>query len=643
MALVPHKITALAESDAQGTNGSNIVAGAVVSLYDTNGTAVTLFDDAAGANGSTAKTTDATGQVVVYVTAGEYDEEVNGSIRRRVVVGAKEITTLQLIDRVRPAQDGDVITTTGFTSGGDGGGAQWKATATTVLTPSQSPADRGAAELVDGSGRLWVLVEEGAYNVKSFGATGSGLLDDLDSIQSAFNAVENNSGGSVFFPSGDYLVRESIKIPSNTMVYGYGESSKVFTKAAVFTGVNKPPYNSVNAEYTASIFRNKGFLSNVIQDENIVIRDLKIETDPAISIANQGRHGIKIRKARNVMVEGCTFGFTDSSVAFLACRYTLITKCSSAGFFNCAWDHWEGAEFATVTECFAETGESAQLVNFNAEATDAANHGNGLTASNFVMTSCQFKYTGDEGGVIQLEPINNSNTVKNVLVESCVFENVSIAARRGTQNVTISGCLFYNFTAGNIRSVITSQQESGGPIPKNISILGNRIIDAKTSEANIAAIRIWSDGYLIEGNTLTGDTANAALSVSDFIGKIGVNDFEEQATSLGVIGNGKLSQFEEPLSLDNLWQNTGDPYYNAAYFKDDFQTVYLRGNITGGTQNLRAFALPPKLRPKKTLILAATSNGAYCQIRVDSEAAGGGVVPITGNSNVSLDGISFKI
>lgn len=88
MALVPHKITALAISDADGTDGKNIVAGAVVSLYDTDGNAVILFDDENGSNGSTVKQTDNEGVVVVYVEEGEYDEEVNGSTRRRVLVGS---------------------------------------------------------------------------------------------------------------------------------------------------------------------------------------------------------------------------------------------------------------------------------------------------------------------------------------------------------------------------------------------------------------------------------------------------------------------------------------------------------------------------------------------------------------------------
>lgn len=84
MALVPHKVTALAESDAQGTNGKNIVENAVVSLYKTNGVAATLYDDENGTNGSTVKTTDTKGQVVVFVEPGNYDEEVNGSTRRRI-------------------------------------------------------------------------------------------------------------------------------------------------------------------------------------------------------------------------------------------------------------------------------------------------------------------------------------------------------------------------------------------------------------------------------------------------------------------------------------------------------------------------------------------------------------------------------
>lgn len=78
MALVPYTITALAESDAQGTDGKNIVAGATCSMYSQpSDSVVTLYDDAAGSNGSTAKVTGANGQVVVYVEPGSYRVSVN--------------------------------------------------------------------------------------------------------------------------------------------------------------------------------------------------------------------------------------------------------------------------------------------------------------------------------------------------------------------------------------------------------------------------------------------------------------------------------------------------------------------------------------------------------------------------------------
>jgi hypothetical protein len=87
MNLVPITITALAESDATGTDGKNIVAGAVVTLQTPSGGVVTMFDNAAGANGSTAKTTNANGFVVVFVPVGEYQLFINGNARGRVVGG----------------------------------------------------------------------------------------------------------------------------------------------------------------------------------------------------------------------------------------------------------------------------------------------------------------------------------------------------------------------------------------------------------------------------------------------------------------------------------------------------------------------------------------------------------------------------
>ena len=109
MALVPYTITALAESDAQGTDGKNIVAGATCSMYSQpSDTVVTLYDDAAGSNGSTAKVTGANGQVVVYVEQGRYRVNVNAS-DSFVTVSSDvpiDIDTFANLAASSPVQDG---------------------------------------------------------------------------------------------------------------------------------------------------------------------------------------------------------------------------------------------------------------------------------------------------------------------------------------------------------------------------------------------------------------------------------------------------------------------------------------------------------------------------------------------------------
>jgi hypothetical protein len=80
MSLVPYTITALerdvADADA---SGKQVIVGATCSMFiQPANTAVQLYDNAAGSNGSTAKTTGANGQVTVYIEPAEYRVAVNG-------------------------------------------------------------------------------------------------------------------------------------------------------------------------------------------------------------------------------------------------------------------------------------------------------------------------------------------------------------------------------------------------------------------------------------------------------------------------------------------------------------------------------------------------------------------------------------
>ena len=176
MALVPHRITALAESDADGTDGKNIVAGAVASLFDLEGNAVTLFDDENGTNGSTAKTTDATGQVVVWVTPGEYREAVNGSTLRTISIGGNsptEVQTFTSLQLYRPVKNGQSFI------------CQERANAKYIVQPIIYIPQTG--DVTFANGRVGALQLNGGANVAWFGAVGDGVADDTQAIQDAIN------------------------------------------------------------------------------------------------------------------------------------------------------------------------------------------------------------------------------------------------------------------------------------------------------------------------------------------------------------------------------------------------------------------------------------------------------------------------
>lgn len=68
-----------------------------------------------------------------------------------------------------------------------------------------------------------------ALNVKDFGAVGDGVTDDTAALNAAMTAA---AGERLYFPSGTYLTSESVKIPSNTEIFGDGWASSVIKLTA---------------------------------------------------------------------------------------------------------------------------------------------------------------------------------------------------------------------------------------------------------------------------------------------------------------------------------------------------------------------------------------------------------------------------
>lgn len=72
--------------------------------------------------------------------------------------------------------------------------------------------------------RLQEQVSGAARSVRVYGAIGDGVTDDTDAIQAAIDAVEDDGGGIVFFPLGDYLHTGFTPAANVRLVYVVGDS-----------------------------------------------------------------------------------------------------------------------------------------------------------------------------------------------------------------------------------------------------------------------------------------------------------------------------------------------------------------------------------------------------------------------------------
>ena len=104
-----------------------------------------------------------------------------------------------------------------------------------------------------------------------------------------------------------------------------------------------------------------------------------------------------------------------------------------------------------------------------------------------------------------------------------------------------------------------------------------------------------------------------------------------------------IYEWQSP-TFTNSWDNVGGSYYNAAYVKDAWNRVRLRGRIDTGASTSAAFTLPAEFRPNATMhfVCDGTNNSGIATARVSITSSGVLTPTISGTSiEVSLDGICF--
>lgn len=116
------------------------------------------------------------------------------------------------------------------------------------------------------------------------------------------------------------------------------------------------------------------------------------------------------------------------------------------------------------------------------------------------------------------------------------------------------------------------------------------------------------------------------------------DDSQEGSEAWHVVGSDPLGA-----NFAGTWTNFGGGLSVAAYYRDPFGVVHLKGQVAGGTVGTTIYGLPPGYRPSERLDVAvgtAAGDGASTV----SLMTNGTIVPAVaaGNTRVSLDGVTFR-
>lgn len=134
-------------------------------------------------------------------------------------------------------------------------------------------------------------------------------------------------------------------------------------------------------------------------------------------------------------------------------------------------------------------------------------------------------------------------------------------------------------------------------------------------------------------STITGTNAegsSTSFARADHDHAIAVQDWIE-------VGSGGSAP-----AFQNSWANSGGGNAPAGFYKDPFGVVRGRGRVSGGTVGQAIFAFPAGYRPQYLVDLPAISNFTSTGSRIVVNTDGRVVLTVGSNTQVSLDGISFR-
>ncbi len=269
------------------------------------------------------------------------------------------------------------------------------------------------------------IVPADAVSVRKFGALGTGILDDTNALQNALN-----SGNTLVFPAGVYIINKTLNVKPNTKIYGAAG-------AVIKTGINM-----------------KGTLLTLgryfyIRDaDNCVINNIKFQQSiQSFKLAQWGSACIYLEDSANGKF---TYNFFDFNLPYSNTGYIAIWAGGNATRNTLI----KGNRLISAGIEYAENGAGGTVVDANRISNAPANgivaHGNtpvyctGNVVTNNIIENSGYMGIEDWGNIDGT--VIRNNTIKGTGKNPVNHDAIGISAvgvNTVVANNSITDAVFY--------------------------------------------------------------------------------------------------------------------------------------------------------------------------------------------------------
>ena len=419
-------------------------------------------------------------------------------------------------------------------------------------------------------------------NVRDFGAKGDGITDDSAAIQAALDLQ-----GRVYIPAGTYLVNTTLRIKSNTKLYGDGIEATILKEGG--DGTTLPGMNT-------SILENQAYVdtdpagNDSMHVENIAFHGQRsvAVADGSATSSNKGIGGVYFQYASRSRIRDCYFkdgwsgfvitgtrtGFNSQSQnSIFDCTVFNATSWSQNGNAGVPRGILLGTAFTYMRGCSTKTCATGFYLGAAQLVVDACNafnwtYDNGFycLATELAMSNCRAdggnaSFPDGFGNGITLA-YNTGAQLTNCFVQDCSNMGFRIHAPQRNTNLTNCSAINcgYGFRAENTLdftgATVTAANETITPVPTqpaNTVTVRMVTVDLGTP---ISGTLFTADGWInMSGATAAG--FNGSFPIYSISGNI-IKYISEDAVVGSSGGTPVVKYCTHDINLNNIISDTSE-------------------------------------------------------------------------------------